>query len=212
MEHVPKGRGVLFDFMTQLGRWMGDCGEKRTPLMHIAACTPLGRRWLLVHMNELSDEDFELLESLPADNLPSIAHCPGSHAYFRHSAFPLWRLRDLGINICLGTDSLASTSSLSMFDEMRTVARQHPDLPALEILKMATMNGAMALGMNRRLGAIAPGFFADLIALPCPAQIDDIHRAIVKHRKPVSWRMLGGKIDSVESPARTKSKGNLLPS
>jgi len=190
-----KGRGALFEFMAQLGRWMGDCYENRTPLMHFAACTALSKRWLLVHMNELGDDDFALLEQLPKDNRPSIAHCPGSHAYFRHSAFPLWRLRDMGINLCLGTDSLASTSSLSMFDEMRAVAKGHPDLPALEILKMATVNGAAALGMSGRLGAIAPGCLADLIALPSPAQIDDVHRAILKHRKPIQWRMLGGKID-----------------
>jgi cytosine/adenosine deaminase-related metal-dependent hydrolase len=183
-------RGELHEFMQKLGRWMFDNQEQRTPLAHVAAHARLGPRWLLVHMNELDDSDFTLLAAMPQK--PSIVHCPGSHRYFRHTRFPLTKLRSIGVNVCLGTDSLASTLTLSMFDEMRILARQEPQLDPSEILKMATLNGAIALGIEA--GKIAPGALADLIALPHADNAREVHAAVIENREPVAWMMLDGKI------------------
>lgn len=183
-------RGELHDFMQKLGRWMFDNQEQRTPLAHVAAHARLGPRWLLAHMNELDDSDFTLLATMPKK--PGIVHCPGSHRYFRHTPFPLTKLRNIGVNVCLGTDSLASTVTLSLFDEMRILARQEPQLDPSEILKMATLNGAMALGIEA--GKIAPGALADLIALPHADNLHEIHAAMIENREPVAWMMLDGKI------------------
>lgn len=183
-------RGELHEFMQKLGRWMFDNQKQRTPLAHVAAHARLGPRWLLVHMNELDDSDFTLLAAMPQK--PSIVHCPGSHRYFRHTPFPLRKLRNIGVNVCLGTDSLASTLTLSMFDEMRILARQEPQLDPSEILKMATLNGAMALGIEA--GKIAPGTLADLIALPHADNAREVHAAVIENREPVAWMMLDGKI------------------
>ncbi len=189
-EMFRHGRGELHDFMEKLGRWMFDNQERRTPLAHIAAHARLGPRWLLAHMNELDEPDFALLAAMPQP--PSVVHCPGSHRYFRHSPFPLKRLREIGVNVCLGTDSLASTLTLSMFDEMRILARQEPQLDPSEILKMATLNGAKALGIEA--GKIAPGSLADLIALPHADNAREVHAAVIENREPVAWMMLDGKI------------------
>lgn len=180
------GRGALYDFMLRLGRWMYDCDKARTPLAHVAHHASLGPRWLLAHMNELDESDFALLESLPEK--PSIVHCPGSHKYFGHSPFPLARLRAMGVNLCLGTDSLASTDSLSMFDEMRAV----PGVSPLEVLEMATINGARALGFYG--GIISPGAAADLIAVPCAVTSNKVPDAVLAHRAPIHWMMLNGQI------------------
>ncbi len=184
------GRGELLGFMQKLGRWMFDKQIERTPLAHVAAHARLGPKWLLAHMNELDESDFALLAAMPQP--PSVVHCPGSHRYFRHRAFPLAKLRSAGVNICLGTDSLASTLTLSMFDEMRILARQEPSLHPEEILKMATLNGALALGIDA--GKITPGALADLIALPLTANEREVHAAVLENREPITWMMLNGEI------------------
>ena len=71
-------------------------------------------------------------------------HCPGSHRYFSHPPFPARRLRDLGVNLCLGTDSLASPVSQSVRG-MRAMLRGDPWLTPEEVLRMVTVNPASAL-------------------------------------------------------------------
>ena len=102
-------------------------------------------------------------------------------------------MRALGFNICLGSDSLASNLSLSLFSEMREVRAAHPDLAAREILEMATVNGARAHGQSDQLGRIAPGHFADLIALPFTGSAAEVYDEIIAWREPVAWMLVGGK-------------------
>jgi cytosine/adenosine deaminase-related metal-dependent hydrolase len=191
-EMFVHARGELYDFMARLDRWMEDCHHRRTPLRHVLNHTALGPRWILAHMNELDESDFVLLASLPRGERPSIVHCPGSHRYFRHGPFPLAKLLELGLNVCIGTDSLASTYSLSLFDEMRLLSRREPWLHPSDILAMATTRGAQALGMNA--GRLAPGALADLIALPATGSLPQIHAEVLAFREPVPWMMLDGKI------------------
>ncbi len=185
-------RGDLYDFMRKLDRWMHDCHHGRTPLAHLLHHTGFGARWILAHMNELDDHDLELLASIPRADRPSIVHCPGSHRYFRHAPFRLAKLLELRMNICLGTDSLASTHSLSMFDEMRILADREQWLHPADVITMATMNGARALRLNA--GKIEPGALADLIAVPHDGSFRDIHAAVIAHREPVAWMMIDGQI------------------
>ncbi len=182
MEMFRDGRGPLFDLLQSLGRPMEDCGKGKTPLATMLARQPLDERWLLVHLNELSEEDFALLADGPRFH---IAHCPRSGRYFGHRSFALERLRALGFNICLGTDSLASNASLSLFSEMRAVRDAQPSLRASEILAMATVNGARALGQADALGRLAPGCFADLICLPTPSVGEDVYDQIIAWTEPV---------------------------
>ena len=100
--------GPLYEFMKGVGRDMSDCGYD-TP-MRLFVGAPGGRalsaQWIIAHLNELSDSDFEWLEK--SKRRFHVVHSPRSHDYFGHSRFPFGRLRALGFNICLGTDSLAS--------------------------------------------------------------------------------------------------------
>jgi cytosine/adenosine deaminase-related metal-dependent hydrolase len=191
-EMFRHARGELYDFMLHLGRWMHDCHLRHTPLRHLMSHTAFGSRWLLAHMNELDESDFVLLASLPRHDRPSIVHCPCSHRYFRHSPFPIAKLLELRMNVCLGTDSFASTDSLSLFDEMRQLARREPWLHGPDILAMATVNGARALGVNA--GKIVPGALADLIAMPLTGSFADVHADVLANRQPIAWMMLDGKI------------------
>jgi cytosine/adenosine deaminase-related metal-dependent hydrolase len=122
-----------------------------------------------------------------------IAHCPRSHTFLGHAPFALERLRALGFNICLGTDSLASNSDLSLFAEMRELLRKEPWLSPREALEMATVNGASAIGQRNSLGCIRAAAQADLIALPLRPSTD-VFENIVGYDGAVPWMMVGGKI------------------
>ena len=152
----------------------------------------LGRalpQWIVAHLNELTESDFDLLER--SNSKFHIVHCPRSHNYFGHSPFAFERLRSLGFNVCLGTDSLASNESLSLFDEMRAFQKNFPQVSPEEILQMVTVNPARALRYENALGQIRPGFGADLIAVPC-AGSTDIFEQIIACDAPVSWSMVNG--------------------
>jgi cytosine/adenosine deaminase-related metal-dependent hydrolase len=187
------GAGALHDFMDSLQRPMKDCG-RTSPFGHLWRNGAVGPQWLLVHMNTLVEDDFQTLAELPRGSGPHIVHCPGSHRYFSHPPFPAHRLHELGMNLCLATDSLASTESLSLFEEMRMFRRTEPWLHPEELLRMVTVNPARALRRRGQLGKIAPGALADLIALPAPGTLGGVYEDIVNYDKPVSWMMIDGQI------------------
>src|SRR6266581_4080721 len=191
MEMFRHASGPLYEFLTSIGRPMDDCGNK-TPLgLFLGA--PGGRalpQWIVAHLNELTESDFELLER--SNSKFYVVHCPRSHKYFGHSPFAFDRLRSFGFNICLGTDSLASNGSLSLFAEMRAFQKEFPSVSAEEIFQMVTVNPARALRYENALGQIRPGFEADLIAVPCSTSTD-IFEQILAFGGRVPWVVVSGK-------------------
>jgi aminodeoxyfutalosine deaminase len=203
IEMFRDGSGPLYEFMRSIGRPMNDCGSK-TPLelfldligsggspnrpRAIEAKRPYFS-WIVAHLNELTESDFDLLER--SNSKFHVVHCPRSHNYFGHSPFSFERLRSLGFNVCLGTDSLASNETLSLFDEMRAFQKEFPSISAEEIFRMVTVNPARALRCENALGQIGPRFGADLIAVPCSTSTD-IFEQILAFDAPVSWSMVNG--------------------
>jgi cytosine/adenosine deaminase-related metal-dependent hydrolase len=194
MEMFQEASGPLYNFLRKMGRDMADCGRK-TPLSLFLDLGAAGGHalssWVVAHLNELSESDFELLDRLA--NKFSIAHCPRSHRYFQHTPFQFERLRALGFNICLGTDSLASNTDLSLFLEMLWFQKAHPQLAPENILRMTTVNPAKALGRAHELGKIARGYFADMIALPLSGSTD-VYEQIINFTGEVCWMAIGGQI------------------
>ncbi len=187
--------GPLYDFMAELKRPMGDCGMD-TPFGHLWLSGAINPNWIVAHMNELTEQDFSLLASLPRGAGPHVVHCPGSHRYFGHAPFQIRRLLDLGMNICVGTDSLASGDSLSSLAELRTLRANEPWLTAEQLLRLVTVNAARALKRGRELGIIAPGTLADLIAIPTSGSVDTVHEEIVSYAQPIPWMMIDGNVVS----------------
>jgi len=194
MSMFRDAKGELYDFLKEIGRGMGDCGEP-TPLEKFIGCLEGNGRadWLLVHLNELSERDFDALGKYH-DRL-SIIHCPRSHYYFGHSQFQFGKLRELGFNICLGTDSLASNDDLSLFAEMRAFEKEFPAVRPEEILEMVTVNSAGALRKQDALGRIRRGFIADLTAVPV-GRSTSLFEALLEFDEPVGWSMAGGQIQA----------------
>ena len=192
MEMFRDASGPLYEFIKSIGRPMNDCG-KTTPLELFLGA--LGDRalpqWIVAHLNELTESDFELLER--SNSKFHVVHCPGSHNYFCHSPFAFERLRSLGFNVCLGTDSLASNETLSLFDEMRAFQKNFPQVSPDEIFQMVTVNPARALRYENALGQIRPGFAADLVAIPCSGSTN-MFEQILAFDAPVSWIIRNGKM------------------
>ncbi|MBV8641367.1 MAG: amidohydrolase family protein [Verrucomicrobia bacterium] len=186
-----EGRGQLYDFLRKLGRPMTDCGST-SPLRHLIENGLINEDCIVAHLNELDDRDLELLGGTKWRNL-QIVHCPKSHHFLHHRRFPLEALMERGLNICLGTDSLASNDSLDLFSEMRTAKKVYPTLSARDLLEMVTIRPARALKLERSLGRIAPGYFADAIAIPFSGATEDAYEAIVQAKGPIKWMMINGK-------------------
>jgi aminodeoxyfutalosine deaminase len=200
MQMFRDANGPLYEFLKEIGRDMDDCGGT-TPLqmfsrnLHVAPRDPstsLGMTspWIVAHLNELNERDFDLLKKLPQKF--SIVHCSRSHAYFGHSDFQFERLRELGFNICLGTDSLASNDDLSLFAEMRMFRERFLVQPK-KVLEAVTINPARALKRQNEIGKIRPNFLADIIALPIIESVD-VFETILNFVGKVPWIMLHGEI------------------
>lgn len=171
-EMFTRAAGRMFDWLSPQ-RDMTDCNG-HTPVERLAHLRVLGPRFLAVHVNYATPHDAALL----SQSRSSVVHCPRSHAYFRHRPFPLPMLLKAGVNVCLGTDSLASIPKargrlpeLDMFKEMQTMAAEFPDLPPQTILAMATIHAAKAMGRQHHLGHLQPGACADLLAIPAPTRL-----------------------------------------
>lgn len=123
---------------------------------------------IAVHMTALTDDEITML----ADNGSHVAHCPESNMKLASGFCPVDKLLKAGVNVCLGTDGSASNNDLDMFGEMRTaallakvVSGDASSASAHEIIRMATINGAKALGLNDECGSLEVGKSADMIAI-----------------------------------------------
>ena len=123
---------------------------------------------IAVHMTQLTEEEICLL----AESGAHIVHCPESNLKLASGFCPVARCLATGINVALGTDGAASNNDLDMFGEMRTaallgkaVAGDASAIPAMTALRMATINGAKALGLDNCCGSLSVGKAADVIAI-----------------------------------------------
>jgi cytosine/adenosine deaminase-related metal-dependent hydrolase len=191
-EMFRHARGAMFSWLRSQ-RGANDCGGI-SPVAWLARNEALSPNFLAVHANYLALGDADLLARSGA----SVVHCPRSHAFFRHQGFPVADLMNAGVNICLGTDSMATMPrsrsepfSLNMFSEMRALSGSFPELSPRQILEMATVNAARALGRKGELGSLAPGAVADLIAVP-RGDATDPEAVVLNHRGDVTASMIRG--------------------
>ncbi len=162
-EFTHSRSGPFADYLRELNLW-----DDEIP---ISGCTPielLHRTGLLkpttviAHANYMSDGDIALMARSGA----SVAYCPRTHHAFGH---PPHRFRDMlaaGINVSIGTDSLASNPSLSVLDELRFLHQRLPDLQPNVLLQLGSICGARALGLASKTGTITPGKWANIVAIP----------------------------------------------
>ena len=189
-EMFRRARGPLYAACRNYGRDMSDCGRVG-PVELLQSYGVFGQNCLVAHANSLSADDLQILVRTGT----SVVHCPKTHRYFQRPRLPLAEWQAAGLNLCLGTDSLASNDTLDMFAEMRELARVFPDWLPARIVALTTTNAAIALNRTARLGRIAVGAAADLIAVPVAGQADP-YAAVVFAERPVTFMMIDGKVVS----------------
>lgn len=155
-------QGPLAEYLKSLQLWDDEIScLRREPIdfaQHLGLLSPAT---VLAHANYVSDQDISTLASHGCH----IAYCPRTHDAFGHTPH---RFRDMlaaNINVCIGTDSLASNPSLSILDELRFLHEKYPDFSPDELIRMGTLRGAKALGFSDRAGSITIGKDADLVVI-----------------------------------------------
>ena len=164
IEFLTKGTGNFPAFLRQLRAMPTNWQPPGlTPIQYLRETGILENHPLLIHCNYVTDEEISVIKSSEA----SVAFCPRSHRFFGHTHHPVQKLLDAGINIGLGTDSLASNDTLSILDEMKFLFLYYNVSPKT-LLTMATVNGAKALGLESQIGQIKENFEADLCGIRLP--------------------------------------------
>ncbi|MFP4105218.1 MAG: amidohydrolase family protein [Phycisphaerae bacterium] len=174
-QFLTRGSGKFFEFLARLG--MIDMS------VDVHGCKPvefarrvgmLDRRSLLFGVNYIGDDELAILQTSRA----SVVYSPGAAAYFGRSGHRYPEMLRRGINVALGTDSLACNDSLDVLQEMRRI-RRDAQVDNDTILRMATLNGARALGMDDRLGSLEPGKTADFFTVTTDSDLADPLEAIL---------------------------------
>lgn len=168
-------------------------GER--PLARLSRLGLLGPGFQAVHMTQVSDEDLALL----VESNSSVIHCPESNLKLASGFCPVERLWQAGVNVAIGTDGAASNNDLDLLGETRTaallakaVAGSATALDAHRALRMATLNGARALGLDAEIGSLEPGKSADLVAF----DISGLHQLPIYD--PVSQLIYASSRDCVK--------------
>lgn len=183
---------------------VGDCTQQNkglTPPAYLEQVGYFDKPCLCYHCVHMDKDDLQIL----ADYNASVATCPSSNIKLASGIAPIFAMQNKGLNIAIGTDGTASNNSLDMFKEMFLVATlskvslYNPSVvSAKEVLKMATINGAKALGVNS--GELKEGMNADLILVklsephmqPCANLVSNL--VYSAKGSDVYLTMVGGKI------------------
>lgn len=138
----------------------------KSPVEYLEEQGLFDRPVLAAHCVVMSDHDIEILKKHGA----SVAHNPQSNIKLASGIAPVKKMMDAGINVAIGTDGASSNNDLDMWEEMRTASLLQKvatmdtcAIPAYTALKMATVNGAKAIGREGELGVISEGALADII-------------------------------------------------
>ena len=154
--HVHETAGEVHDALQKSGE---------RPLARLARLGLLGPRFQAVHMTQVDDDDPALL----VESNSNVVHCPLSNLKLASGFCPVEKLWQAGVNVAIGTDGAASNNSLDLLGDTRTaallakaVAGSATALDAHRALRMATLNGARALGLEASIGSLEVGKAADL--------------------------------------------------
>jgi aminodeoxyfutalosine deaminase len=176
LELLQTREGPLRTFLEELGAWDDDwepIGDR--PADYVRKGELRNADWLIAHGTYFDPSEFWQLrpEAAPGGHRVAVAFCPRTHARFGHAPHPFKAMLERGVVVCLGTDSLASSPSLSILDEIRFLHRQDDSLNGPLLLTMATLFGAWALRAETTTGSLKPGKSADLAVIALPDRDDE---------------------------------------
>ncbi|RIJ49871.1 amidohydrolase [Maribellus luteus] len=154
-----EGTGAIAEHLQQnigldLSQWQAGRGTSLNCAMEFL---PAKNTLLLVHNTFTSENDLQDLELQRSMENTFLVLCPGSNLYIENALPPVELFRKYGLNICLGTDSLASNSVLSILKEMTTLQQHFPEIQLEELISWACVNGAKALHISDTFGSFDTG-------------------------------------------------------
>jgi cytosine/adenosine deaminase-related metal-dependent hydrolase len=186
VQFLRDGTGPWRGVLERIGAWAPDwvppaCG----PVEYVERLGLLSDRLIAVHGVQFKDDELRRLASRGA----TVVTCPRSNRWTGAGVPPIRRFYASGVRVAIGTDSLASVEDLNLFSEMAEVRRLAPEVPACQILKSATLDGATALGFTNDLGSISVGKRAELLAIRVPAGVEDVEEYLVGGIQPadIEW-------------------------
>jgi aminodeoxyfutalosine deaminase len=163
--------GPLVEVLKSLGAWYPEAFPVTSRPIDYLQRLSVAHRALIIHGNYLADNEIEFLGGWRSTM--SVVYCPRTHEYFGHKSYPLARMLAAKVRVAVGTDSLATNPDLSLFSELKTICRNHRDVSPDAILRMGTLSGAEALGIERDFGSITPGKLARLAVVPLAVTAGD---------------------------------------
>ena len=165
--------GPIRQFLESLDAWADRWLETSfEPFLGALAGPQLG---LVVHGNYLNAAN-HARHFTPSMTL---VVCPRTHAAFGHAPHPWPAFAVAGVRVAVGTDSLASNPDLDVLAEIRMLRLTNPRVPVAQLLKMATLHGAEALGFAEECGSLEPGKSADFVAVPLPHADGEPHELLL---------------------------------
>lgn len=177
VEFITTGKGPWADFLASRNiRFSGWNIPAKSPVSYMLKIGALNENTIAVHVLRADDEDLKILLLKGV----RICLCPRSNNNLFGMLPDIKKMLDLGLKPCLGTDSLASVATLSIFDEMSFVRNVYSELSSSDILAMATISGAMVLGIENYVGSLFPGKKAAMVFVPVDAKkADDVVDTII---------------------------------
>lgn len=200
IEFLERGQGPFQEFLSERLRQVGalSADQELTDLLPPAGLGAvallndlhcLDETTLCVHAVHVTPAEIELI----AGSRAKVCLCPGSNRRLGVGKAPVPHMIQAGILPALGTDSLTSNTCLDLWQEMRTLQEDHPEVPAELIFRMASRGGAEALGVGDRLGGLAPGLEAKLLAIPFAGRESEVYPFLVNSGEAIdlSWLEVG---------------------
>jgi cytosine/adenosine deaminase-related metal-dependent hydrolase len=176
IEFLRTGLGPIRQVLEELGVWTGSWRAPGTdPVRYLADVGYLRPGVLIVHGVHLTDDGLDRLRQARA----VIVTCPRSNIWVGAGPPRLAHFYGSRLPVAIGTDSLASAPTLSLFDELAEMRRIAPEVSAAALLDSATRRGAEALGCGHGYGTLAPGKRAALVAVDVPAATRDVEEYLV---------------------------------
>lgn len=163
----------------------------RSPVAWLGEQGVLGADTLCIHLIQVDEQDIALLARAGV----SVAHCPLSNRRHGHGDAPLARLREAGLRVGIGTDSVVSVGRLDLLAEARA-ARRLGRLGAEATLALATLGGAQVIGLGDEIGSLVPGKWGDLTVIqigPAATPADALERVLHSEREDVVATYIGGR-------------------
>ena len=192
IEFIKNGSGAMKDLLIDFGVWNDKWMPPQTTPVQYLQNMGILKGAIGIHLNIVTEEDIHILK----ENSMSVVYCPGSNKWFgRNWKYPLREFLNNDINVVIGTDSLLSNEKLNMFYEMRVLKENFPDLENDIILKMATVNGAKAIGFEGEAGEIAVGRKADIIGIDIEdSSFNNPIEYVINKAEKASFSMINGKV------------------